>query len=105
MKYLLIVFIFLSAFSSCTTNDSNYLSIQNLSKGVLTEVKIVYSNNHSFNIGRLKPLSEYKLKLLESNNESAVSIIYRDEKSITHKILVIPYLVMAENKNYEYKIK
>jgi hypothetical protein len=84
---------------------NNYFTIQNLSHNVATNVRIEYSNGDSTVIGKLAPLSEYKLKLTESVNETAVSVVYTDNQGVIHKEIVVGYLVLAENLNYDYKIR
>jgi hypothetical protein len=105
--YLYITLGFLIAFISCNSafNDNNYLSIQNLSEENVTDVRIEYSNGGQIKIGKLDASSETKIKLLNSANENAINLLYRDVHNVNHKVLVIPYLVLAENKNYNFKIK
>lgn len=85
--------------------DKNYLTIQNGSQQVMTNVRIESSNGIVTEIGTFTPRSEFKIKLTESVNENQVSLVYTDEKNITHKEVVIGYLILAQNSNYKYKIQ
>ena len=106
IKHLFIILIFSFIFIACkTANDKNWLLIQNLRSETLTDVKIEYSNGDKINIGKLNPSSKYKVKLVKSADENSINLTYVDEKKIAHKVLIIPYLLLAENKNYAFKIK
>lgn len=102
LLFILLSFCFL-CLSGCSS-DSNYLIIKNNSGNLVTDVKIEYSNLEQITLGSLHNHTEYKFKLLDSANEKAIHLIYTDNHNDVHKLLVIPYLVLAENKNYRHQI-
>lgn len=102
-----ILLLFFNSLIACKNyfNDKNYLIIKNTSNGIITNVKIENSNGSNYIIGNLGISAEYKHKLLESENENSINLVYTDQNNKVHKILVIPYLILAENKTYNYAIK
>lgn len=106
-KYFFVLCFFLIAVLGCTIffDNKNYLTIQNDRQEVVTNVRLEYSNGESFNIGKLDPTSEIKIKLTQSVNENSIKLVYTDEKNNIKDVLIVPYLVLAENLNYNYKIE
>lgn len=105
-KYFYILCILVLVVLGCTKlfDNKNYLTIQNHKQEVITSVRLEYSNGDFINIGKLDPASEFKIKLSQSVNENSINLVYTDEKNNIKKVLIVPYLVLAENLNYYYKI-
>jgi len=102
----LILVLLLIIVTGCSKSDGkNYLTIKNVGTEVCKDVKIEFSNGSEAYLGILYPSCDYKFKLLNSVNENAISLSYTDNNNKVYNSLVIPYLVIAENKNYTYSIK
>lgn len=105
ISYLILLFL-LILFIGCNRSDSkNYLTIKNVGTEIISDVKIEYSDGSQTYLGNLYPSCDYKYKFLNSANESAISLLYTDINNQVHKIMIVPYLILAENKNYQYSIR
>ncbi|MBK7800083.1 MAG: hypothetical protein IPJ53_13355 [Saprospiraceae bacterium] len=106
-KYFYILFFLVLVVLACTKlfESKNYLTIENHKQKVVSNVRLEYSNGDSINIGKLDPASEFKIKLSQSVNENSINLVYTDENNIVKNVLVVPYFVLAENLNYNYKIE
>ncbi len=106
MKYILAILISISIFIGYFfLSEYDFLIMKNSSLEAVTNVHLVFSNQDSIFIGNLYPSSLYRYKLIKSQNETTVSVVYTDSNRKIHESTVISYLILGQFKNYEYEIK
>lgn len=91
-------------FISCNMNG-NKLTIVNNSGTALKNIKIQYvSLSVEDSLPTILPNKSLSYNLKNLSAETSVYIQYQTKDNKTEKILAVPYLVYAQNKNYKVEI-